>query len=283
MKKESIIGKMLFVCASFSAIIVFLIIIFLLREGISALNWDFLTGMVWKPKNDQFGIIPTIVGTLIVSAGAIAISMGVGIPCAIFLAEYSPLWLRNIVKSSVEVLVGIPSVVLGFFGLMVVVPLIRDNLGGRGESILAAWIILSIMILPNVISISEDTIRSVPREYKEASLALGATRWQTIRNTILPIASPGIRVAVILGLGRALGETMAVLMVVGNPEVPWIPTSILDRARVLTSTIALEHSYVEWGSPHQYALFAIGVVLFILVMILNFVASFIIKGRRNQR
>lgn len=276
--EDWIIRKILFAFASVSTIIVFLITIFMLREGVFALNWDFLTGMVWSPHKGQFGIFPTIVGTLFVVSGAIAISVAIGVPCAIYLAEYSPFWLRNVIKSSVEVLSGIPSVVLGFFGLLVLVPLIRDNIGGKGESILAAWIILAIMILPHIISLSEDALRAIPKEYKDASLALGATKWQTIRRVLLPSASPGIRTAIILGVGRALGETMAVLMVVGNPETPWIPTSILDRARALTSTIAIEISYAEWGSPHQYALFAIGVVLFVMVMALNFIATFVIKG-----
>ena len=209
------------------------------------------------------------------------IALIIGVPTAIYLSEFAPFWARNIIKSSVEVIVGIPSVVIGFFGLMVLVPLIRDTLGGRGESILAGWIVLAIMILPNLITLTEDSLRAVPRSYREASLALGATQWQTIRRVIVPAASSGIRAALVLGVGRAIGETMAVLMVIGNPETPWIPLSILDRARTLTSTIALEFSYAEWGSPHQHALFAIGVVLFIMVTVLNFIATFVIR-RQNQ-
>lgn len=276
------VGIALFVCASFSALIVFMIIFFLLGGGISALNWDFLAGMIWRPSKSSFGIFPTIVGTLTVVTGAMLIATVVGVPCAIFLAEFSPFWLRNVVKSAIEVIVGIPSVVIGFFGLMVLVPLIRDNIGGRGESILAGWIVLAFMILPNIITLSEDSLRAVPRAYKEASLALGATRWQTIRRVVLPNASSGIRAAIVLGMSRAMGETMAVLMVVGNPETPWIPTSILDRVRMLTSTIAIEFSYVEWGSQHQHALFAIGVVLFFLVTALNFLATFVIRRRKLE-
>jgi phosphate transport system permease protein len=283
MKKESLIRKMLFVCTLFSSFIVFLIIIFLMQEGIPALTWDFLTGMTWSPHNNQFGIVPTLIGTLFVVSGAVVIAIAIGIPCAIFLAEFAPFWLRNVVKSSVEVLVGVPSIVMGFFGLLIVVPFIRDNIGGRGESILAAWIILAIMILPNIITISEDALRSVPQDYRAASLALGATKWQTVRKVLLPNAMSGIRAGVVLGLGRALGETMAVLMVVGNPEIPWIPTGILDRARMLTSTIAIEWSYMIWGSPHQHAIFALGIVLFVLVSILNLVASFVMKERMIKR
>jgi phosphate transport system permease protein len=281
MKSDDMVSKTLFLCASFSALVVFLIIFFLIREGIFALNWSFLAGMIWSPHRLEFGVLPTIVGSIAVVSGAILVAMAIGIPCAIFLAEFSPFWLRNIVKSTVEVLVGIPSVVIGFFGLLVIVPLIRNNLGGRGESILAGWIVLAIMTLPHLITISEDSIRAVPRSYREASLALGATKWQTIRQVVLPSASSGIRAALVLGIGRAIGETMAVLMVIGNPETPWIPTSILDQVRTLTSTIAIEFSYTEWGSPHQHALFAIGAVLFLIVVVLNFIATFVIR-RRNM-
>jgi len=282
MRNGDMVSRILFLCASLSAVIVFLITAFLLREGIRVLNPGFLFGMTWSPHRGLFGIFPTIVGTLCVVAGAVIIATVIGIPSAIFLSEFSPFWVRNIVKSSVEVIVGIPSVVIGFFGLTVLVPFIRDNVGGRGESILAGWIVLAFMILPNLITIAEDSLRAVPKSYREASLALGATKWQTIRNVVLPSASSGIRAALVLGVGRAMGETMAVLMVVGNPETPWIPTGILDRVRMLTSTIAIEFSYAEWGSTHQHALFAIGVVLFLMVTALNLTASFVIRRKNIQ-
>ncbi|MDD2666416.1 MAG: phosphate ABC transporter permease subunit PstC [Methanocellales archaeon] len=279
-KKENIIEKLLLISALSSALIVFFIIAFMLREGIPALmlGWDFIFGMNWRPSHDQFGIFPIIVSTFIVGGGALAIAASIGIPTAIFLAELSPTWLRNILKPSVEMLVGIPSIILGFFGLMVFVVFIRDSLGGYGECILAGWIILAIMTLPHVVSISEDSIRAVPKGYKEASLALGATHLQTIKKVILPNARFGILASLILGMGNAVGETMAVLMVIGNPEIPWIPTSILEPVRVLTSTIVIEYSYVMWGSMHQHALFAIGVVLFLIVAILNLVTYVAIKG-----
>lgn len=280
MKTETVIEKALFVSATFSALVVFLITFFLIREGLPALNIDFLLGFTWSPGGGLFGVFPTIIGTLFVVGGAVVIALLIGVPTAIYLSEFAPFWVRNIIKSSVEVIVGIPSVVIGFFGLMVLVPLIRNTVGGRGESILAGWIVLAIMILPNLISLTEDSLRAVPRSYREASLALGATQWQTITKVILPAAGSGIRAALVLGVGRAIGETMAVLMVIGNPETPWIPLSILDRTRTLTSTIAIEFSYAEWGSPHQHALFAIGVVLFMLVTLLNFIATFVI--RRNN-
>lgn len=282
MRTGDIVSKILFMCASFSAVIVFLIIIFLLQEGVRELNMSFLLGMTWSPHRGLFGIFPTLVGTLCVVAGAVVIATVIGIPSAIFLSEFSPFWIRNIIKSSVEVIVGIPSVVIGFFGLTVLVPFIRDHVGGRGESILAGWIVLAFMILPNLITIAEDSLRAVPRSYREASLALGATKWQTVRNVVVPSASSGIRTALVLGIGRAVGETMAVLMVVGNPETPWIPTGILDRVRMLTSTIAIEFSYAEWSSSHQYALFAIGVVLFFIVIALNFIATFVIRRKNIQ-
>jgi len=282
MRTEDIVSKILFLCASFSAVIVFMITAFLLQEGVRMLNPSFLFGKTWSPHRELFGIFPTLVGTLCVVAGAVVIATAIGIPSAIFLSEFSPFWVRNIIKSSVELIVGIPSVVIGFFGLTVLVPFIRDNVGGRGESILAGWIVLAFMIMPNLITIAEDSLRAVPRSYREASLALGATRWQTVRNVVLPSASSGIRAALVLGVGRAMGETMAVLMVVGNPETPWIPLGILDRVRMLTSTIAIEFSYAEWGSAHQYALFAIGVILFFMVTALNFIATFVIRRKNIQ-
>lgn len=280
MKKSDWVRRALFVCASFSTVVVFLITFYLLREGIGALNWAFFTGMTWNPELNLFGIFPTLVSTLIVVAGAVVIAVAIAIPCSIFLAEFAPFWLRNIIKSAVEVIVGIPSVVIGLFGVIVIVPFIRDNIGGRnGEGILAGWIILALMIIPNIITLSEDALRAVPPSYREASLALGATRWQTVRNVLLPVASSGIRASLILGVGRALGETMAVLMVIGNPNIPFIPTSILDQVRTLTSTIAVEFSYVSWGSEHQQALYAMGIVLFAIVMVLNFVATFVIRKK----
>jgi phosphate transport system permease protein len=280
MRKSDWVGRLLFVCTSISALVVFLIIFYLLREGIGVLNWDFLTGMTWNPNLNLFGIFPTLVSTLIVVAGAVVIAVAIAIPCAIFLAEYAPFWLRNIIKSAVEVIVGIPSVVIGLFGVIVIVPFIRDYIGGRnGEGILAGWIILALMIIPNIITISEDALRAVPSAYREASLALGATRWQTMMKVLLPSASSGIRASLILGVGRALGETMAVLMVIGNPNIPFLPATVLDQVRTLTSTIAIEFSYVSWGSQHQQALYAMGVVLFFIVMVLNFVATFVIRKK----
>ncbi|MBN1762064.1 MAG: phosphate ABC transporter permease subunit PstC [Methanomicrobia archaeon] len=276
---EKIIEKLLFICALSSILIVFFIIAFILKEGFPALTLggDFIAGMTWRPSRNQFGILPIVISTFIVGIGALAIAAAIGIPAAIYLAELSPEWFRNIIKPSIEMLVGIPSIVLGFFGLMVLVVFIRDTIGGYGECILAGWIILSIMTLPHVISISEDSIRAVPEAYKEASLGLGATHLQTIRRVILPHARSGILASLVLGMGNAIGETMAVLMVIGNPNIPWIPTGVLEPVRVLTSTIVIEISYAVWGSIHQHALFALGVVLFIIVALLNAITTAIIR------
>ncbi len=282
---EKIIEKLLFLCALSSILIVFFIIAFILKEGFPALTLggDFIAGMTWRPSRNQFGILPIVISTFIVGIGSLAIAAAIGIPAAIFLAELSPEWFRNIIKPSIEMLVGIPSIVLGFFGLMILVVFIRDNIGGYGECILAGWIILSIMTLPHVISISEDSIRAVPKAYKEASLGLGATHLQTIRKVILPHARSGILASLVLGMGNAIGETMAVLMVIGNPNIPWIPTSVLEPVRVLTSTIVIEISYAVWGSMHQHALFALGVVLFIIVAILNAITTAIIRTSVRRR
>ena len=280
MRKSDWVGRGLFVCASISTIIVFLITFYLLREGIGILNWNYLTGLTWNPEIDSYGILPTLVSTVIVVAGAAVIAVALAIPSAIFLAEFAPFWLRNIIKSAAEVIVGIPSIVIGLFGVIVIVPFIRDHIGGtNGSSILAGWIVLALMIIPNILTISEDALRAVPAAYREASLALGATRWQTVRNVLLPSASSGIRASLILGIGRALGETMAVMMVIGNPRIPFIPTSILDQVRTLTSTIAIEFSYTSWGSQHMQALYAMGIILFFIVMALNFVATFVIRKK----
>jgi phosphate transport system permease protein len=281
--REKIIEKGLFLAASASIIIVLLITLFMFAEGIRALNFDFLFGMEWYPSGEKFGILPIVVSTFIVGLGALGIAIAIGIPCAIFLSEYARDPIRSIIKSSVEMLVGIPSIVLGFFGLVVIVPLIRYNLGGLGESILAGWIILSIMTLPHIISISEDALRAVPNSYREGSIALGATNWQTTKALIVPNAKSGILASIVLGMGTAIGETMAVLMVIGNPNIPWIPQSILEPVRVLTSTIVIEISYAVWGSMHQYSLFAIGIVLFAIVGILNIISNLVIKQELRKR
>ncbi len=281
--RERIIERGLFVAASTSIIIVLLIVLFMFAEGYSAINFDFLFGNEWDPSHERFGILPTLISTFYVGLGALSISICIGIPCAIFLSEYAHETIRSIIKSSVEMLVGIPSIVLGFFGLIVLVPLIREYIGGRGESMLAGWIILSIMTLPHIISISEDALRAVPNSFREGSIALGATKWQTVIKLILPNAKSGVLASIILGMSNAIGETMAVLMIIGNPNIPWIPNSVLDQVRVMTSTIVIEISYAVWGSAHQHSLFAIGVVLFIVVAILTSFARVVVKEEIRKK
>ncbi|MCL5289920.1 MAG: phosphate ABC transporter permease subunit PstC [Firmicutes bacterium] len=208
-----------------------------------------------------------------VTFGALIIGVPLSVGCAIFLAEIAPKQVTRVIRPAIELLAGIPSVVYGFYGLVILVPLIREIFGGRGFSILGGSVVLAIMILPTIINISEDAIRAVPKEYKEGSLALGATHWQTIKKVIVPSARSGILTAIVLGMGRAIGETMAVIMVVGN--VAALPESILDPIRTLTGNIAIEMGYA--AGEHSQALFATGIVLFVIIMILNFMVAMVPK------
>jgi len=236
----------------------------MLREGVAS----FLLGQKWAPTKGAFGILPMILGSIWATMGALLIGGPLGVACAIFLVEIAPRRLADFVRPAIQLLAGIPSVVYGFVGIIVLVPLIRQTLGGPGLSLLAAIIILGIMILPTVISISQDALEAVPRSYKEGALALGCTHWQTITRVIIPAARPGLTAALVLGMGRAIGETMAVIMVVGNAVK--LPLNPLDPARTLTSNIALEMAYA--AGEHQEALFATGVVLFVFIMLLNTIA-----------
>ena len=281
MDREEIIEKLLLVCASTSTIVIFLIVYYLFKNGVHVLNWDFVFGMTYNPGTDQFGIFPIIVTNFATAFYSLLIATIIGLPTAIFLSEYSPFWLRNIIKPLIEVIVGIPSVVIGFWGLIVLVPIIRNTFPStQGQSMLTGAIVLAFMTLPTLISLSEDSLRAVPRAYREASLALGATRWQTITKVILPSASSGIRAAMVLAMGRAVGETMAALMVIGNPYIPWITLNPLDIVRTLPTTIALEFGYVEFYSTHYYALFGMGLILFISVFFMNLVATYF-SGRNK--
>lgn len=237
----------------------------------------FLLGTKWAPTRGNFGILPMIVGSVWVTAGALLLGVPLGLACSLYLSEVASETTGRLVKPALELLAGIPSVVYGFIGLVVLVPLIRSYLGGPGFSVLAAAAVLAIMILPTVTSVSYDALRAVPNSYREASLSLGATRWQTIRMSVLPAARSGILAAVILGMGRAVGETMAVIMVAGNATL--IPFSPLDPVRTLTSNIALELGYA--AGRHREALFATGVVLFAIIMLLNLAAGKLAgRGRR---
>ena len=280
---------LLFISALVSIFVVFLILVFTLREGFQAFQEiglvDLLTGGVWRPGQDQFGILAMIVGSILVTICAIILGVPLALGAAVFLAEIAPPWVRGIVRPAVELLAGIPSVVYGLFGMVVLVPLVRriPAPGNTGFGLLSASIVLAVMVLPTITNIAEDAIRAVPRQYKEGSLALGTTHWQTIVGVILPAARSGIVAAVILGVGRALGETMAMIMVIGNSIIIPRPlgdnplTIVLSQARTLTGNIAVEIAYAT--GLHESAIFATGVVLFVLIMLVNSLARLLMRGR----
>ena len=264
------------ICASASFVILGAIFIFTLREGYPAFQQigliNFLFGTEWRPGQEMFGILPMAVGSLLVTLGAMVLAIPIGLACAILLAEIASHRVRRILRPAVELLVGIPSVVYGLVGMMVVVPLVRQ-IGGTGFSVLMA------MVLPTIISISEDSLRAVPKGYKEAALAMGATQWQTIWHVQIPAARSGIMAGIVLGMGRAIGETMAMIMVIGNAVV--IPSSPLSPARTLTGNIAVEIMYA--AGLHRNALFATGVILFLVILVLNTVATIALRrGIRTQ-
>jgi phosphate ABC transporter permease protein PstC len=248
---------------------------FMFRYGLKG----FLFSSEWQPEIGKFGIFPMIVSSLWVTLGAMAIGGPLGVAGAVFLTEFVPRSVMRVVKPITELLAGIPSVVYGFIGVIVLAPLIRGHLGGPGLSVLAGSVVLGIMILPTVISISIDSILAVPQSYREGSLALGATTWQTVHMVTVKAARSGIIASIILAMGRALGETMAVIMVAGNSVK--IPHSPLDSVRTLTANIALEMGYAT--GLHRQALFATGVVLFVMIMVLNIVAGLAIRKRVGKK
>jgi phosphate ABC transporter permease protein PstC len=265
---------------AFSAISALLLIaLFIINEGLPFIFRyglaDFLLKSDWDPQAGKFGIFPMVAASLWVTFGAMVVGAPLGVAGAIFLSEFVPKSVMRVIKPTIELLAAIPSVVYGFIGVMVLAPLIRTQLGGPGLSLLAGCIILGIMILPTVISISIDSIQAVPQSYREGSLALGATTWQTIHMVTVRAAKSGIIASIILGMGRAIGETMAVIMVAGNSVR--VPQSALDSVRSLTANIALEMSYAT--GLHRQALFATGVVLFVVIMVLN---SFAIVALRKR-
>lgn len=280
-----------FFCAISSIIGIFFILIFLLYDAVPAFLdiglIPFLTGERWDPTSiiPKYGLVPLIVGTLLVTIGAMVFAVPFGIACAIFIAELASPRMRNILKPAVELLAGIPSVVYGFFGLVILVKFLQDVLAvPSGESVLAGSILLGIMSLPTIISVSEDAISSVPRYLKEGSLALGATHWQTISKVIVPAALSGITAAVILGIGRAVGETMAVIMVTGNaaiiPDPIW---NILSPVRTLTGTLGIEMGEVAVGSLHYHALFGVAVVLLLITLLINLAALTVMKRLKSSQ
>jgi len=278
-KKEQFVKWVLVAFALSSLLFLFLIFIFILFEGLPLFHKiglkNIILGFKWAPTKGFFGIFPMIVSSFLVTFGALVIGAPMGLSCAIYLSEYSGKRLKMFLKPALELLAGIPSVVYGFLGVVYIVPIIRDHIGGSGFSLLATSIILGIMILPTIISISFDALMSVPKTYREGSFAMGATKWQTIYKVIIPAAKSGILASFILGMGRAIGETMAVIMIAGNALR--IPTSILDPLRTLTGNIALELAYAT--GDHRLGLFSTGVVLLVIIMILNYIANFGIKRK----
>ena len=276
-----------------SILIVVMIGIFTFREAIPAFRdigiIKLLTGTVWRPGQGQYDILAMIAGSGLVTLGAVVIGVPLALGCAIFLSEIAPSAVKSIVRPSIELLAGIPSVVYGLFGMVVIVPLVRniDVPGNTGFGLLSASIVLAVMILPTISSVSEYAIRSVPKRFREGSLAMGATKWETMTKVILPGARSGIMSAIILGLGRALGETIAMIMVIGNSVIiPFAasdnPLSIfLSRARTLTGNIAVEINYAT--GLHESALFATGVVLFALIMIMNSSARMLIGRKKWEK
>ena len=277
---ENVMKVVFLTAACVSILAVVLICVFLLSSGIPAIREigisDFLLGRTWKPNQDLYGIFSMIIGSIYVTAGAIIIGVPIGLLCAVFMARYCPRKLYIIIKPAVDLLAGIPSIVYGFFGLMVIVPIIQNSFGGSGKGLLTSSILLGIMILPTIISVSESNIRAVPESYYEGALALGATRERSIFRTVLPAAKMGILTGIILGIGRAIGETMAVVMVCGNQAI--MPESIVSGVRTLTANIVLEMGYAS--GLHRESLIATAVVLFVFILIINL--SFMALKRRND-
>ena len=266
--------------ATVSILAVIVICYFLAGQGLPAMVEigvsDFLTGTLWKPLEGHFGIFPMIVGSIYVTAGAIILGVPVGLLCAIFMAKFCPRRIYSVLKPAVDLLAGIPSIVYGFFALMVIVPVVQELTGTSGKGILTASIMLAIMILPTIVSVSEASIRAVPESYYEGSLALGATHERSVFFATVPAAKSGIMAGVILGVGRAIGETMAVSMVAGNQ--PILPDSILSGVRTMTANVIIEMGYAE--GLHREALIATAVVLFVFILIINI--SFSLLKRRDK-
>ena len=279
--KEKIMEAVFMLCACVSILSVALICIFLFANGIPAMTkigfFDFIFGRKWKPSNEIFGIFPMIIGSIYITAGAIIIGVPIGILTAVFLARFCPEKLYKIIKPAIDLLAGIPSVVYGFFGLCVIVPFVRNNIGGDGNSILTASILLGFMILPTIINVSESSIRAVPEKYYQGALALGATHERSVFCTVVPAAKSGIMAGIVLGIGRAIGETMAVIMVAGNQAR--MPKGILEGIRTMTSNIVMEMGYAT--DLHREALIATGVVLFVFILLINLSFN-LVKSRGSK-
>ncbi|MGM9640973.1 MAG: phosphate ABC transporter permease subunit PstC [Faecousia sp.] len=278
--KEKVMHLVFILTACISIAAVVLICLFLFANGVPAMGkvgvFNFLLGTKWAPSNNIYGIFPMIIGSIYVTAGALLLGVPVGILTAVFMARFCPKWLYKIIRPAVNLMAGIPSVVYGFFGLVLLVPFVRENFGGRGMSVLTSSVLLALMILPTIISVTESSIRAVPESYYEGALALGATHERSVFRAILPAAKSGILAGVILGVGRAIGESMAIKMVAGNQPV--IPESILSGVRTLTTNIVMEMGYAT--DLHREVLIATAVVLFVFILLINLSFS-LLKRRKN--
>jgi phosphate transport system permease protein len=284
---DTVITSIIKVCGYSSILFVGLILVFLLKEGLPALKdvpFTSLFSIRWYPIEGLFGILPLIFGTLLVTISATLIALPFGIGTAIFISEVAPRWIKEILKPIVEILAGIPSVVLGFIGILVIVPFFRKFLDlPTGLTAFTGAVLLGLIAIPTIVSVAEDALNTVPPGYRQAGLALGATRWQTIWGVTVPAAKTGILTAVMLGIGRALGETMAVMMVTGNaPVLPSGLNAIFEPVRTMTATIASEMGEVATGSQHYQVLFLIGILLFLLSLVINITASAVSTKQRKR-
>lgn len=285
---ETAIEALVLAAGVSSIAIVGLIFLFLLREGLPTfvqLSPGDLAGRRWYPIEDMYGLVPLLVGTLLVTAGAVIIAVPLGLTTAIYLGEIAPDWQRDLLKPLIEVLAGIPSIVLGFLGWVALAPLVQNLGAPTGLTALTGALVLAYMSLPTIISISEDALYSVPKSYRDGALAIGATRWQTIWRVVLPAARSGLVIAVMLGIGRAIGETMAVMMVTGNAAfIPRLGLGILvNPVRTMTATIAAEMGEVAQGSIHYSTLFGVGIVLFLITFGVNSLAARFVGGGTRRR
>lgn len=278
-KPSELVIEALVKASGWSAVVfVLLIFLFLLREGLptfAEVKLGSLFGLRWYPLEGHFGLVPLVWGSIIVTLGAALIAVPLGVAAALFIAEVAPRWLRELLKPLVEVLAGLPSVVLGFLGVVALAPLVRTSLGvPTGLTTLTGSILLALMALPTIVSVAEDALDAVPKSFRVGSLALGATRWQTIWRTTLPAARSGVLTATMLGIGRAIGETMAVMMVTGNaPQLLLAPRALWSPSRSMTATIAAEMGEVAKGSTHYHVLFTVGLALFLISFGVNIAAS----------
>ncbi|MFZ6031406.1 MAG: phosphate ABC transporter permease subunit PstC [Chloroflexota bacterium] len=283
-RREALINRLIAVSGYSAIVFVVLVFVFLLRESLPAIDPDILPKafqLRWYPIEDYFGLLPLLAGTLVVTFGAALFAVPLGIGTAIFIAEIAPRWAREILKPLVEALAGIPSVVLGFLGMLLLSPILRETFNlPTGLTALTGAILLGLISLPTIVSVAEDALDAVPRSYRDASLAIGATELQTIFLVTLPAARSGVITAILLGLGRSIGETMTVMMVTGN--APVLRMSLLTPVRTMTATIAAEMGEVAKGSDHYHMLFLIGLLLFLISLVINLTAVSVIFRQKKR-